>query len=508
MSLVGAIVPPGRAWNVSPASNAVLNTATDFENRPGIEVGGRLTLEPGLTVKTSDTSSSGGIDLGAGGKLVALGSASAPITFTSMNDNTSGGDSTGNAKAIPTQKDYDVAVQADEGSSVEVSHAVFRDGFYAFADACSTTPQERGTFELTDSLIDDEVSLGDCDGTQHGYVPRLAGNSFDFQGAPSGQFAAGGSYDPGALQPALLLFNIDPAGVALSGSGRNEFKGDGAGRVVALAGTTIPTGVGWVVSSSSRAVLAPWPDTNYLTSPGITVDGGLILDPGVVVKTVLGVTGIDVPASGTLDVSGSASEPVVFTAISDDTRAGDSNGDGSASAPKPGAGGIAIQLEHVSGDTSAISHAVIEYASQGLEVKYLDYALRLSDVDWAKNIEAIDVEETSGPDYAGLGNLTCVPPWLTQIIAAHNWFAPDGVPAPNIDLGSLVGVVLPTKIPGSSLAYNASGVAGMIASEGPLFGLANTVPWAIFSCLKLSVPVTAVDVDGLGGGANFPSVDG
>ncbi len=143
----------------------------------------------------------------------------------------------------------------------------------------------------------------------------------------------------------------------------------------------------------------------------------------------------------------------------------------------------------------------------------MDYALRLSDVDWAKNIEAIDVEETSGPDYAGLGNLTCVPPWLTQIIAAHDWFAPDGVPAPNIDLGSLVGVVLPTKIPGSKflLLIDASGVAGIDRKRrchGALRSREHQVPWAIFSCLKLSVPVTAVDVEGLGGGANFPSVDG
>ena len=215
-------VPPGTSWTVAPGNGPVLEAQADYFGNPGITVDGRLVLDAGSIVKVGITRIlRGGVGVGFGvalgnhGTLDALGTATRPVTFTSMADDSVGGESYG-VKTTTSQHDYENAVSAEEGSHVNVTHAVFRHGWYAFQAGCGPKPRNGGSFVLTQSLIDDEVDLGDCDGSQHGYAPRLRGNIFAFNGAASANFAAGGGYDPAALQPAVLLFNIDPSGLSLS----------------------------------------------------------------------------------------------------------------------------------------------------------------------------------------------------------------------------------------------------------------------------------------------------
>jgi hypothetical protein len=201
---------------------------------------------------------------------------------------------------------------------------------------------------------------------------------------------------------------------------------------------------------------------------------------------------------------------VVFSAISDDKVAGDSNGDGSASAPKPGAYGVAIQFEHINlGQDMPISHAVFEYATDALSYEFMGHSVTVSNSDFTNNVAAIEVEETSGPDYDAIGDIPCVPPWLTGVNANDDWFGPTGPPAPDIDLASFIGAEIPGSIPFSGTAFNLSGVGNLIDVENPLYGGPNTVPWAIYSCaaIKVPFPLTAVAVNGTPGAPNFASFD-
>jgi hypothetical protein len=501
-------VPAGSSWTVAPGGGEVLETQTDYFDNPGIAVEGRLVLDAGLVVKVGITRALGGgigvgfgISLGDQGTLDAFGTAAHRVIFTSMADDSVGGDSYG-VRTTPSQHDYESAVSAQEGSRVDVTHAVFQHGWYAFDAGCGPQPRDGGSFVLTHSLIDDEVDLGDCDGSQHGYAPDLTANVFDFDGAASGNFAAGGGYDPSALQPAVLLFNIDPSMVSLSGRDSNLFKGLGAGRVVALAGTTVPKGSTWTVSAASRAVLAPWPDTDYLTSPGITVNGTLNLRSGVVVKSATSGVGIDVESFGDLDAAGSPTGPDVFTAISDDSIDGDSNGDGRGSAPKPGAYGIAVQFENID-NGSALDHDVFAFASDAINVQLLD-RFTVTDSDFVDNVDAFDVEGTTTNDPV-LARLPCVPPYLSSTASEGDWYGPHGFPAPNIDLGAFAGVAVP---PLFSTVFNY--LTTEVDESINLFGGPNTIPWSVYSCPPADIPpfpITPIDVNNIPAGPNFPKVD-
>ncbi|MCB1739337.1 MAG: right-handed parallel beta-helix repeat-containing protein [Gammaproteobacteria bacterium] len=91
----------------------------------------------------------------------------------------------------------------------------------------------------------------------------------------------------------------------------------------------------------------------------VPAGGVLHLGPGTIIKVG---AGVEIQVEGALISQGSAAEPVVFTAWTDDSVGGDSNGDGGASSPQPG---YWRQLEFMPGSAGAgsgLTHTLIRYA--------------------------------------------------------------------------------------------------------------------------------------------------
>jgi parallel beta-helix repeat protein len=102
-----------------------------------------------------------------------------------------------------------------------------------------------------------------------------------------------------------------------------------------------------------------WTSVNYpyvLNSDIYVAEGAsLTISPGVIVK---GLNNTRLIVDGVLKAQGASTDRIVFTSIKDDTHGGDTNGDGSASAPAPNDWGW-IEFR----DTSVDSENLLEYVT-------------------------------------------------------------------------------------------------------------------------------------------------
>src|SRR4051812_42744642 len=127
---------PGAAWSVGPTNvsgTISSDTTWSLANSPYVLTGNvvvapgaTLTIEPGVVVKLNDPFRTMFVD----GTLKAIGTAADPIVFTSVKDDSAGGDTNGDGAATspaPGQW-YQILIRA--GSGNELRHVRVRYGGY------------------------------------------------------------------------------------------------------------------------------------------------------------------------------------------------------------------------------------------------------------------------------------------------------------------------------------------------------------------------------------------
>ena len=307
LSYDGGTISADTTWSSTDTSIVLLGTVYVGTDKT-------LTIQPGVVIKF-DVAQGLYVD----GSLRVLGTAGLPVTFTSIRDDSIGGDSNGDGGATTPFWDNWRGIEFRDSSSDTTSlidHAMIRYGGRDY----------RGNITLTSaSPTINNTSLSE------GYISIRA----NLRSLP-------------VLQNNLYEENFYNA--------------------LAYDSGTITVDTVWSTTDTSIVILG----TVYVGTGKL-----LTIQPGVVVKFDPGqILYVD----GALHVSGIAGSPVTFTSIRDDAIGGDTNGNGGATTPNWD-NWQGIEFRTASNDSaSSIDHAVVRYAGWNFRagITLLDSSVSIS----------------------------------------------------------------------------------------------------------------------------------
>lgn len=347
-----------------------------------ISSGATLTVEPGVVIKFTNNG-----ELTVHGTLSADGNSLNRITFTSIKDDTAGSDTNNDGGGTtPAKGDWKKISFMNSGSLLD--YADVRYGGHFLGNSASESRAmiyaSNASVTITNSTIEKSYNIGVS--LQNATSSVISGNTIrnndsaqDPGFAPNGISIGGG----GGIVISNNTFEANRTGIDISNSSpeltNNAFLSH-LYRAISLnqgsAGTTFSgnsatnnpfNGIDINESVSEiKRLSANLPYTGILN---VQAAGSLTIPAGTILKNV------NLTASGALNIEGSSSSRVVFTATTDDAHGGDSdnNGDNSATCssdpnnvlcPQPGAWSR-ITLSG-STSTSTINNALIRYGNSGV----------------------------------------------------------------------------------------------------------------------------------------------
>ena len=343
---VSGSIASDTTWNLTGSPYVVSGSVT-------VNAGVTLTLEPGVVVKGSGT----GSVLRVQGTLLAAGTEALPVAFTSVKDDSFGGDTNGDGNAsVAAPGDWGGIYLDTTATASVLDHAVVRYGG-------SNWNVSTSIYDSTNvSILSDQVSVTSSVISEsavygvrvHGSAPTLSGNTLQGNGygirleegaepVISGNTFIGNTYQAVVVDASSIGASI--TGSVMSDNGVN----------------------GILVSLGSFSGEATWSAGEVYVLNGllyINQGGTLTLEPGVVVTGSS--SGSVLRVQGTLLAAGTEALPVVFTSVKDDSFGGDTNGDGNASVAAPGDwGGIYLDT---TATASVLDHAVVRYGGSNWNV--------------------------------------------------------------------------------------------------------------------------------------------
>jgi hypothetical protein len=294
-----------------------------------------LTIDPGTVVKFQNDRS-----LLVDGKLTAIGTSAQKIYFTYWADDTVGGDTNNDGSTTaPNPNDIDaiwgrVRFNDSSDDTSVMDNVIVRYGGNTGCCEVSTAAVE--IVDASPTIQNSQISLN-----------RLFGISLttNVPSSPSTPILTNNTFSSN-LSYALtsdLHSKPDLSGNILTDNGGNGME---------IRGGTLQANHTWDQASVVHIV------TGNIT---VAATRQLVVNPGVIVKIQ---NDRNLLVDGKLTAIGTSAQKIYFTHWADDTVGGDTNNDGTTTAPNPNNTGLIwgrIRFADSSDDTSVIEHAVIRY---------------------------------------------------------------------------------------------------------------------------------------------------
>ena len=321
-----------------------------------LDVTSTLTIDAGVVVKFIPDNWNhryNGLNVSGGGKIIANGTGDTPVIFTSYYDDTASGDTNGDgATASPVAGDWrGIILDADAS---ELSHVEVRYSANIYQSYGGIEIKNNSTASLSDVSI--KYSAGSALRLNQPASPTIANITIDTSN-DYGLYStiAGSSINVINANITNCTDGVAVLSVANTLAFTNAMVAN-TKPVINLTGATVSVNATWPKIGSAAYVL-----DNDISVPGVT----LTIAPGVVVKGEYGLyPDSRLEISGRLLAQGTADQPIVFTSLRDDTAGGDSNNDGTASAPAAGDwGGLYFENS---------ANSVLEYATVRYGGNYSD----------------------------------------------------------------------------------------------------------------------------------------
>lgn len=340
-----------------------------------VAAGVTLTIQAGTTVKFAEGaglygSEPGRLDLN--GILRVLGTAGQPVVFTSLADDSAGGDTNGDGDAS--------GPNAGDWGAIRF-HAGATDSSLAYAEIRYAG---RDRYSYPEAVLVDggtptfnHVTIRDA-GTRGLTISGPAGGSYS--GLTVERSGTLGVWAAGSLATGFTGLSIRHTGLAL------DYENGGilvTGSATSIHDATISHVPGWAVeipmavwsnvsglaidaattghagsvsvSGNLTADCAPQADIVWTLWGTIHAGATLTLAPGTIVKGYLTVL-------GTLDARGTATAPIIFTSPGDDSVGGDTNDDGNATHPRELLTGPRLKFSEAGSSGSVVEYAEVRYA--------------------------------------------------------------------------------------------------------------------------------------------------
>jgi len=327
-----------------------------------VPTGSILTLKPGAIVKFDGTSS--GINVY--GVLNALGTPTQPIVLTSFKDDTHGDDTNGDGDiSVPAPGDWS-HIYIAPGATTILDYVLMQYGGYGTTATLKALISNRGALAIRNSQLNYSLGYGIhsnkatltttssiiSQNGDSGINVYASGTTIILNNIVEGNGGAGISLNAsGNITPTIvgniandnstypLMLRAGTYRIMLTEEHFHDNQGTGNGVqgvwiTGAFAGTLIPQS-DLVYVTDNIGDIRSGGSTNYRGSLTVKPDDELVLRPGIIIKFTPPGYGTFL-IYGVLQTQGTATNPVVFTSLSDDVYGGDTNGDGDATSGQPG----------------------------------------------------------------------------------------------------------------------------------------------------------------------------